>query len=258
MSNGFEPSDRKGMRVLSWIMISRGYWARCRRFEISGLGDEPLLVQRVFISVMSCEAARLELEYSRTELVNQAAETINATELHASDDEMLARAAQTGDHLAFAELYRRYFPVFAAYAERRLRTEGSDVVQSAFLSIYRGLARYRGPRFFSWAYRICVNAVTDELRKKRVRRVECLSTNGDPDDLSSPTPEEELIAKRLNEQLNDTLAELPASHRTVFLLARTKGMSYAEIGELLGIPEGTVKSRMFNAVRALYPEGDVR
>jgi RNA polymerase sigma-70 factor (ECF subfamily) len=189
-----------------------------------------------------------------------AEQTPDATSLRETGDEPLACAARAGSQLAFAELYRRYAPVFAGYARRRLEHGASDVVQVAFIAVFTGLPGYRGPRFFPWAYRICVNAVTDELRRRR-RRPEVV-TDKLRDDRSLAgqvsTPEQELIAKRLSERLRDALAGLPDGQRAVFVLARVDGLSYAEIAELLDVPEGTVKSRMFKAVKKLFPKGDDR
>jgi len=180
--------------------------------------------------------------------------------LREAGDEALAVAARDGSQLAFAELYRRYAPAFASYARRRLSRGASDTVQVAFTAVFTGLPGYRGPRFFPWAYRICVNAVTDELRRRR-RRPEVTSDElHDDQSLAGEvaTPEQELIARRLSERLRDALAELPEGQRAVFVLARVDGLSYAEIAELLDVPEGTVKSRMWKAVKKLFPKGDDR
>lgn len=177
--------------------------------------------------------------------------------LQGADDEELASRARDGDHLAFGELYRRYEPLFVAYVGPRLGEGTADAVQQVFLGILRGLPGYRGPRFFSWAYRICANATADELRRRRRRpRGVPLEDGGEPQAQAlGPSPEEVLVAKRLGERLGGALESLPEGQRTVFLLARVEGLGYEAISDLLGIPVGTVKSRMFGAVRALFAEG---
>ncbi len=174
------------------------------------------------------------------------------------EDEALALGAQRGDHLAFGELYRRYAPIFVAYARRKLGEDAVDVVQTAFTSIHARLGTYRGPRFFPWAYRICVNAVTDELRRRNRRRETALAsvTTRQSPAKSPPTPEEEVTARQRLLRLAEALKALPESQRNVFVLARVEGLSYHEIADLLDIPEGTVKSRMWHAVRTLFPEGE--
>ena len=173
------------------------------------------------------------------------------------DDETLALAAQKGDHLAFGELYRRYAPIYTAYARQKLGDDAVDIVQTVFTLIHARLESYRGPLWFPWAYRICVNAVTDELRRRRRRR-EVIDGEVEarrPPETSPPSPEEEVIARERLLRLNQDLSGLPDQQRTVFVLARLEGLSYKEIADLMGIPEGTVKSRMWNAIRALFPEG---
>ena len=178
-----------------------------------------------------------------------------ARDLPEADDETLAIAARDGDHLAFGELYRRYHPVVAGYVRTRIGGSSDDVVQNVFLAILRGLPSYRGPRFFSWAYRICVNVVVDELRRHRRRGLEVSGEVDGVADAGVATPEEELIARRLLSRLSGALARLPEGQRTVFVMARVQGLEYQEIADLLGIPVGTVKSRMWSAVRALIPAG---
>lgn len=170
------------------------------------------------------------------------------------DEESLARAARDGNHLAFGELYRRYQPIFKAYIAPRLAHDGvADVLQSVFLNIHRGLRRYHGPRFFSWSYRICVNTVIDEQRR---RRKSLPLSQAEVDEKAEvrdqgATPEEELVAKRLATHLSESLDALPAGQRAVFVLARIEGLEYSEVADLLALPIGTVKSRMFTALRAL-------
>lgn len=174
-------------------------------------------------------------------------------DLASRDDESLAREARAGSHLAFAELYRRYRPIVESYVRPRVDLGAEDVVQNVFVAIHRGLESYRGPRFFSWAYRICVNTVVDELRYRRRRGGAEVQIPREPNQGADAvsTPEEELIARRLFSNLSVTLKELPEAQRTVFVLARVEGLEYQEISEILSIPVGTVKSRMWQAVRTL-------
>jgi RNA polymerase sigma-70 factor, ECF subfamily len=183
--------------------------------------------------------------------------TASTLSLTARDEESLAVGARDGDHLAFGELYRRYHPIFTAYVTPRLpREDVADTVQAAFLNVLRGLPKYRGPRFFSWAYRICVNTATDELRRRQPGHPPpSPKTATHTAESSAPTPEEELIAKRLARHISGALDALPPGQRAVFVLARIDGLDYSEIASLLGVPLGTVKSRMFSALRALSDHG---
>ncbi len=219
--------------------------------------DEPLAPPHVFPIAMEAEAVKIREKHM--EIASKTKPRLSTMERRDADDETLALAARSGDHLAFAELFARYHPLFFTYASRRLGEDGQDAVQTAFLAIFNGLRKYKGPRFFSWAYRICVNTVTDILRKKKVRadvdgktRSHAPSESGSP---SAPTPEQELITRQLSRSISTAIMELPEGHRTVFILARVHGLDYREISELLNIPVGTVKSRMWKAVKQLFDKG---
>lgn len=112
----------------------------------------------------------------------------------------------------------------------------------------------RGPRFFSWAYRICVNLVTDQIRLQK-RRHDLAQACIDPMETRAATPEEELISRQLMDRTRSALQSMPLGQRAVFVLARVEGLSYTEISDLLSIPVGTVKSRIFGAVRTLMANG---
>lgn len=185
------------------------------------------------------------------------AERLTREPVH-EDDEALALAAREGSHLAFAELYRRFRPIVAGYVRPRLGAGADDAIQNVFLAIHQGLAGYRGPRFFPWAYRICVNVVTDELRRRGRRGLEMSVWSDAASRRNGPTPEEEVVARRLFARLSGALERLPEGQRMVFVLARVEGLGYAEIADLLSIPEGTVKSRMWQAVRALLGPEEAR
>ena len=174
------------------------------------------------------------------------------TRLSELSDELLAERAKARDPVAFAELYRRYHRLFGAYCQRRVGEDAHDVLQNVFLAIFRGLRSYRGPRFLPWAYRICANRVTDALRsKQRQPQREELDDAARSDEA---TPEDELIAKRTATGLHASLLRLSLEQRNVFWMSRIDGLSHAEIADLLGVPVGTVKSRMHSAVRALFAE----
>lgn len=177
-------------------------------------------------------------------------------QIGSADDETLAYAARNGDHLAFGEIYRRYEPIFAGYIRTRITDDRvDDVIQNAFLAIHKGLRNYRGPRFFSWAYRVCVNTATDELRKRRrAQNFESKIGAEKQNPVDVDTPEQVFIAKRLECHFQGELRKLPEGQRTVFVLARIEGLEYREIAQLLDIPIGTVKSRMWKAINFLFPE----
>ncbi len=161
----------------------------------------------------------------------------------ADDDRALVTAARAGDRGALDTLLRRHQPRIHAVARRLLGNEADalDATQEALIAIVRGLPRYDGrARFGTWAYRVATNACLDELRR-RTRRPR-------PDDHGderggAPGPS---LADQVSDRLDidRALGRLSVEMRTAVVLRDQLGMDYAEIGEVLGIPPGTVRSRI--------------
>lgn len=152
---------------------------------------------------------------------------------------------QRGNLALLDLLVRRYERPLFAYAARVLddRTAAEDCFQEAFLRVFQKRNTYRiGHPFRPWVYQICLNVCRDWLRKhKRLALQEEL-----PADKAAPSDETARIKAAVN--------GLPEKMRDVFLLHHFHGFNYQEIGEILGVPEGTVKSRMFHATKKLQEE----
>ena len=164
-------------------------------------------------------------------------------------DAHLICQAQAGDATAFAELVRHYEPRLRALAYRLLedRDLTDDVLQDAFVRAFKSLGRFRGDSSLgTWLYRITYNACIDELR--RGRRVVPLLAESEPEpvDLRSG-PEDSAIDRR---DLAAALASLPADMRAAVMLVDADGLDYAAAGRVLGVPPGTVGSRL-NRARAI-------
>ena len=166
-------------------------------------------------------------------------------------DADLAQRAATGDSDAYGELVGRH----AAAARRLARTvlqnadDADDAAQEAFLLAWRNIARYDPARPFTpWLMRIVMNAAADLRRKRRVRTTEPIPASA----LSaSASPEEETDRTLFNAQLEAALAELPERQRVAVVLFDAEGYAHADIAAMLGVPEGTVRSDVFHARRAL-------
>jgi RNA polymerase sigma-70 factor (ECF subfamily) len=169
---------------------------------------------------------------------------------HMQDAELAARA-QAGDREAFGELVRRH----AAQARRIARVilgdseDADDAAQDGFLAALRHIGRFDPSRPFGpWLLKIVANAAADRRRRRKVRLAEPLAphlaTGGDAPDRSA-----DLSA--LNAALKQALAQLPERQRMAVVLFDAEGYSHREIGEVLGIPEGTVRSDVFHARRTL-------
>ena len=147
------------------------------------------------------------------------------------------------------------------------RPEAEDLVQELFMKLFRHAETYRPQdRFAAFAYRVARNAWID--RQRRSARAEDLTqtlaaseeARQRSQESRSEWPVSELAQREEIERLNEALGELPEHHRMVFDLGVRQELPYAEISALLEIPIGTVKSRMFHAVRKLREalEGDFR
>lgn len=119
--------------------------------------------------------------------------------------------------------------------------DADDAVQETLIRAWKALPRFRGDASFStWLYRICLNAISDQ-RARRARG------GGTPlDDVAEPAdPRDAIVERELSGDLQRALAALDETYRTAVILYDVLGRSYAEIGDVLGVPEGTVKSRIF-------------
>jgi RNA polymerase sigma-70 factor (ECF subfamily) len=158
--------------------------------------------------------------------------------------------ARRGDRDAFAAVVRHYDGGLRALAYRLLgdRDRMDDVLQETYVRAFRGLPRFRGrSRLGTWLYRIAYNACLDELgRAGRVVHLP-LADVAEPAD---PRPGvAETVAWRSD--LADALAELSPADRAAVLMVDAQGFGYRDAGEVLGVPEGTVASRLNRARAAL-------
>lgn len=168
-----------------------------------------------------------------------------------SDDRDLAliEDCRRGDRQALGSLVRRYErPVYnAAYRMLGNADEAADVVQTTFLKAFENLHRYNPQyKFFSWIYRIAVNESINQLnRRKRLGEL------GDNEVSPGPGPDMTVDAEVMSSELQAALMSLSEDHRAVIVLRHFVESSYREIGQVLQIPEKTVKSRLFSARKAM-------
>jgi len=163
----------------------------------------------------------------------------------------LVARARSGDRAAFGALVERY----AGSARRIARAvlgdpdDADDAAQDAFLSALVKLDQFDARRPFGpWLLRIVANAAADRRRRRTVRRAEPLDSNVGG---QTPGPEAAAESGELAERLQAALAELPERRRLAEVLFDVEGYGHAEIADILGIPEGTVRSDVFHARRFL-------
>lgn len=159
----------------------------------------------------------------------------------------MLRQAQAGDRDALDALLRRHYDRIFAVCRRLTSSDadGADAAQDALVSIVRSLGSFDGTaKFSTWAYRVAVNASFDELRRRRRRALGTQVETGVPDTT-------EHVATRVD--VDAALAALPPDFRAPVVLRDMCGLDYAEIAEVLGIPGGTVRSRIARGRAALVP-----
>ncbi len=177
------------------------------------------------------------------------------------ETELIKLAAQ-GDQDAFAQLLELHQNKVYGLT---LRLTGSpedamELTQETFFNAWRGLPNFHfESKFSTWLYRLATNATIDFLRREKRRKsltVTSLSAEDDPQRLLDIpdrrfTPQDELERKEFQAAVRRGLSKLSDEHRQVLVLRELNGLSYAEIAQVLGIEEGTVKSRISRARLAL-------
>ena len=161
-------------------------------------------------------------------------------------------AARSGDKAALDDLLRRNYDRLYALCRRMTGdpADAADACQEALIAIVRGLDGFDGRSAFgTWAYRVTANACLDELRRRR-RRPE----PGLPEGTAEPaSPVDDFEASTIRADLDAALRSLPGDFRAAVVLRDVCGLSYDEISETLGIPPGTVRSRIARGRAALIP-----
>ena len=175
---------------------------------------------------------------------------MTASALHpvADIDAAVVERAKRGDQEAFAAVIKHYDPGLRALAYRLLGDADrmDDALQEAYVKAFRNLFGFRGEsRLGTWLYRIVYNTCLDEIaRSKRVVQLP-LEDAVDPADVRPDVAE--AVADRSG--LADALAELPHEERAAVFLVDAQGFDYRSASRVLGVPEGTVASRL-NRARA--------
>jgi RNA polymerase sigma-70 factor (ECF subfamily) len=158
------------------------------------------------------------------------------------DEAALVRAARNGDREAFMRLVRVHQAGVRAFAHGLLgdRVAAEDVAQETFLRAWRGLGAFRGEAAFAtWLYTIARRAALDEVRRPTLQTV--------PAEQAAEQADWRVGDPALRSDLERALQALEAAQREAFLLVVVLGLSYQEVGGMIGCPSGTVASRVFRA-----------
>ena len=168
-------------------------------------------------------------------------------------DPATERAPADGEVPTWEEVARTYgrFLYTVAYRLTGNDADAQDLVQEVLLRVRRGLATYRPGSMEGWLSRITTNAFLDEVRRRRRRPVDHLGDDADQVLTVGDDVERALESASLSADLESALAALTPDFRAAVVLCDVVGLSYEEIAESLGIPVGTVRSRIHRARAAL-------
>lgn len=185
--------------------------------------------------------------------------------LRLMDDAGVVTAFLGGEERAFEELVDRYQARLLNFVYRTVgdRERAEDLVQEVFIRVYRHLHRFdRSKKFSTWVYTIASNLAKNELRNRSRNPLVLFQTvkkNWDDEDRplqfedTTSRPDDMYRKRRLREVVEQSVAQLPEHHRSVFVLRELEGKSYEEIAEITGCNLGTVKSRL-NRARTSFAE----
>jgi RNA polymerase sigma-70 factor, ECF subfamily len=188
-----------------------------------------------------------------------------ARRAEAEEDRVLIDAAKNGDKSAFRALVDRHQRRAFTIAVGLVRDENDarEIVQEAFLRVYKGLATFQGgSSFFTWLYRIVTNLAIDVMRKPGRQSNELDESrdgSSEADESMFPLlarpdgadPLDVVHRTQVQDRIQAALDALPPYHRGVILMREVEGMSYDEMAEAMGVSKGTIMSRLFHARQKL-------
>jgi len=172
-----------------------------------------------------------------------------------ADDQRLIAKCLDGDSVAFGALVRRYQDRLYNTVYRLVDNaeDAADVVQDAFLNAYQSLEGFKGDsQFFTWLYRIAVNTAISHKRKQRVLLSIDAGRNGATsvqplDESEYSRPGHALEQAEQHQRVHRALQQLSSEHRAVLILKDMEGQKYEEMADVLGVPIGTIRSRLHRA-----------
>jgi RNA polymerase sigma-70 factor, ECF subfamily len=170
-----------------------------------------------------------------------------------TEEALLISRAREGDQEAFRQLVERYQGAVHNLAYRMLGDpqDAEDAAQEIFVRIYRQLGRYDpGRKFSTWVLAIATNYCIDQLRRRRMQLVP-LENIIPWARAREAGPEGEAITQEARDEVQRVIGQLPEKYRAPLVLRYFEELSCAEIAEVLGMPEGTVKTQIHRARKAL-------
>jgi RNA polymerase sigma-70 factor, ECF subfamily len=187
-----------------------------------------------------------------------------------SDEKKMWRVQTQDDESAFAQLVQRWEGPIQRLCVRMTGDahEGQDLAQETFIRVFAKRREYQANgKFSTWLWRIALNLCYDQLRRRQRRQESSLEIVGEETNCAleavataEPAPDTSLAMRERGELVRRALMQLSETYRTVLVLRHYEDLKFREIAEVLGVPEGTVKSRMVEALAqmsrlltAIYP-----
>ncbi len=169
----------------------------------------------------------------------------------ADRERLLIQRSIAGDEEAFRELVEAHYRMVLGAAYRALgnASQAEDTAQDVFFKVFQNLRSYRFEQpFIHWLHRVTSNTIVDALRRRRpVLSLDAMAQFPADDD----DPQRVIVERDLARRLREAIARLPSSYRVTLALRAYHELSYSEIAQVLGVPLGTVMSRLHNAKERL-------
>jgi RNA polymerase sigma-70 factor (ECF subfamily) len=183
-------------------------------------------------------------------------------ELEQREDGELMELVKTGDFRAFDELYSRHAPAIRRFLFSLTWDDDAadDATQEVFCKLFKARAAYEPTgKLSTWLFRTAKNHFISQCRKERSNGQAPIQLYESIRASPKVEPDIHLLEEYRRHSIRRAISQLPPGQRLVFVLSELEGKKYAEISEMLSIPVGTVKSRMFAAVAALRTmlEGEI-
>lgn len=170
--------------------------------------------------------------------------------LQSGDDSDVIRRCKKGDVEAFGDIVRKYQNIIYNVVLKMVndRDSADDITQSAFIKAYENFNRYKTDYpFYSWVQKIAVNEALNYIKQRK----KIVAFDDSYESATSDNPETEYVRNELQDRIDRALEKLKPEYRIIIVLRHFGELSYTEIGEILDVPEKTVKSRLFTARQEL-------
>jgi RNA polymerase sigma-70 factor, ECF subfamily len=217
------------------------------------------------MTTLTLSAEYKQAKHAKVDAPQAAGRSFGIAAVEEMDDHALLEATRTGDEAAFQELVNRYRNPITNYIYRMLSDydRAVDLAQETFLRVYMSAERYQANySFATYIYRIASNLAITDLRQRKRRRLipfpSFFDKQGEEVEFEIPdervaAADETMIDDERRQAVSRAIAALPDKYRAAVVLRDVEGRSYEEISAVLGLSDGTVKSRI-NRARSLLKE----